>query len=244
MFDIGGVLLDWDPRHLYRKLFSDAQAMNRFLDEICTLEWHDAHDRGVSGRTILRRTGCPASRARELIWAWARRSEEMIAGPIAGHGGNPARAQGAGVRCYALTNMEAETYPLRRDRSNSAAVRRDGVVSASKASPSQTRRSFVRLLDRFGLRPEATLLIDDSSRNTERPPGWDGDGAVQHGRRPARSARASRPARRRGERGHRARRWLAAGEAFASRSATISLPPRRSTAPVGARASSARRISS
>ena len=47
MFDIGGVLLDWNPRYLYRKLFDDEDAMNRFLEEVCTLDWHAAHDRGT-----------------------------------------------------------------------------------------------------------------------------------------------------------------------------------------------------
>ena len=47
VFDLGGVLLDWSPRHLYRKLFDDEDSMNRFLAEVCTLDWHAAHDRGV-----------------------------------------------------------------------------------------------------------------------------------------------------------------------------------------------------
>ena len=54
MFDIGGVLLDWDPRYLYRKLFDDEREMERFLAEVCTLQWHAAHDRGVPVGPIVR----------------------------------------------------------------------------------------------------------------------------------------------------------------------------------------------
>ena len=50
MFDLGGVLLDWNPRYLYRKLFDDEAEMERFLAEVCTMEWHHAHDLGRSAR--------------------------------------------------------------------------------------------------------------------------------------------------------------------------------------------------
>lgn len=48
VFDLGGVLLDWNPRYLYRKLFDDEATMEHFLREICTPEWHSSHDRGES----------------------------------------------------------------------------------------------------------------------------------------------------------------------------------------------------
>ena len=48
VFDVGGVLLDWDPRHLYRKLIPDPLEMEWFLDNVCTAQWHDPHDRGAS----------------------------------------------------------------------------------------------------------------------------------------------------------------------------------------------------
>ena len=85
VFDLGGVLLDWNPRYLYRQLFDgDEAAMERFLAEVCTMEWHHAHDLGVP----LERTSPALAEAHpeqaELIWAWSKRSEEMVAGPIDG----------------------------------------------------------------------------------------------------------------------------------------------------------------
>jgi 2-haloacid dehalogenase len=106
VFDLGGVLLDWNPRYLYRQLFDgDEAAMERFLAEVCTMEWHHAHDLG----TPPERTSPPLAEAHpeqaELIWAWSRRSEEMIAGPIDGTVAILSELRTTGVPCYALTNM-------------------------------------------------------------------------------------------------------------------------------------------
>ena len=80
VFDIGGVLLEWDPRNLYRKLFDDEAEMERFLREVCTLDWHEAHDRGVPAEESCARLAAAHPEQSELIFAWARRSEEMVAG--------------------------------------------------------------------------------------------------------------------------------------------------------------------
>ena len=46
VFDLGGVVLDWNPRHLYRQVFAESEDVDYFLREICTLEWHAQHDQG------------------------------------------------------------------------------------------------------------------------------------------------------------------------------------------------------
>ena len=141
--------------------------MNRFLEEICTLEWHDAHDRGVPVEQ-----SCAALAARhpeyaELIRAWGRRSEEMIAGPIDGTVEILRELNDRGVRCYALTNMEAETYPLRRERYEFLGWFEGTVVSSFEGIAKPDAEIFERLLSRFGLSPSTTLMIDDSPRNLE-----------------------------------------------------------------------------
>ena len=61
VFDLGGVLLDWNPRYLYRKLFDgDDDAMERFLAEVCTMEWHHAHDLGDAARARRARRWPPS----------------------------------------------------------------------------------------------------------------------------------------------------------------------------------------
>ena len=167
VFDVGGVLLDWDPRHLYRKLFGDERAMNRFLDQICTLEWHAAHDRGVPAEQNCARLAAAHPEHAELIWAWTRRSEEMIAGPIPGTVEILRELKARGVRCYALTNMEAETYPSRLERYEFMGWFDGTVVSAFEGTAKPDPVIFIRLLERFGLSPHATVMIDDSRRNGE-----------------------------------------------------------------------------
>jgi 2-haloacid dehalogenase len=167
VFDIGGVLLDWNPRYLYRKLFDDSERMERFLAEVCTLQWHAAHDRGVPYADSCAALAARHPEQAELIWAWGRRSEEMVGGPIAGTVEILGELTAAGVRCYALTNMEAETYPLRRERYGFLGWFQGTVVSAYEGISKPEPEIFRRLLDRFGLQPRATLMIDDAQRNVE-----------------------------------------------------------------------------
>src|SRR5437868_15234992 len=87
--------------------------MERFLSELCTGEWHEEHDRGVSVEQSCAALAAVHPEYAELIQSWGQRSEEMIAGAIDGSVEILRELKDAGVRCYALTNMEAETYPLR-----------------------------------------------------------------------------------------------------------------------------------
>jgi 2-haloacid dehalogenase len=166
IFDIGGVLLDWNPRHLYRKLFDDERAMERFLTNVCTAEWHEENDRGVPFAVTCAELAARHPEYAEQIWAWGRRSEEMIAGPIGGTVDILRELRRRSVRCYALTNMEAETYPRRLERYEFLHWFDGTVVSSAEGIIKPDPEIFRRLLRRFGLAPETTLFIDDSARNT------------------------------------------------------------------------------
>ena len=165
VFDIGGVLLDWDPRYLYRKLFDDQVEMERFLDEICTLEWHSAHDLGVPASRSCAELARVHPEHAELIAAWATRSEEMIGGEFSDVVEMLSALKQAGVPCYALTNMEAETYPLRLERYEFMGWFDGTVVSAHEGIAKPDPEIFRRLLERFGLRAERTVMVDDSESN-------------------------------------------------------------------------------
>src|SRR6185437_7910130 len=121
VFDLGGVLLDWDPRLLYRKLFDDEAEMDRFLSEVCTMEWHHAHDLGVPPEQTIPPLVEAHPEYAEHIWAWPQRSEEMVAGPIDESVEILRALKERGVPVYALTNMETWTYPGRLDRFGLAA---------------------------------------------------------------------------------------------------------------------------
>jgi 2-haloacid dehalogenase len=167
VFDLGGVLLDWDPRHLYRKLFADEAEMELFLAEICSPAWHAPHDRGVSTAASCAELASSHPPFSELIWAWSRRSEEMIGGVHVGSVEVLRAVKEAGLPCYALTNMEAETYPLRLERFPFLGWFDGTVVSGWEGVAKPDPAIFMRLLDRFGLTPEKTLMIDDKVENLD-----------------------------------------------------------------------------
>jgi 2-haloacid dehalogenase len=165
VFDLGGVLLDWDPRYLYRKLFDDEADMDRFLNEVCTMEWHHAHDLGVPPEETSPPLIASHPQHAEHIWAWTQRSEEMVGGPIEASVEILRELKDRGVPVYALTNMETWTYPDRRDRYPFLRWFDGTVVSAFEGVAKPDPRVFELLLDRFGLNAASTLFIDDSPNN-------------------------------------------------------------------------------
>ena len=165
MFDLGGVLLDWDPRHLYRKLFDDEAEMDWFLSEVCTLEWHHAHDLGVSPEQTSPPLIAEHPEHAEMIWAWTQRTEEMLGGPIEGTVEILRALKDRNVPCYALTNMESWTYPARRERYPFLEWFDGTVVSGFEGVAKPDPRVFELLLDRFALDAASTLFIDDSPKN-------------------------------------------------------------------------------
>jgi 2-haloacid dehalogenase len=167
VFDVGGVLLDWNPRHLYRKLFSDEAEMEWFLAEVCSPAWHAPHDRGVSTAASCAELVCRYPQFSELIWAWSTRSEEMISGVDVGSVEILRAVKETGVPCYALTNMEAETYPLRLERFPFLGWFDGTVVSGREGVAKPDPAVFTLLLDRFGLKASTTLMIDDTNENLE-----------------------------------------------------------------------------
>jgi 2-haloacid dehalogenase len=167
VFDLGGVLLDWDPRHLYRKLFADETEMELFLADICSPAWHVPHDRGISTAASCAELASRHPRLSEMIWAWSGRSEEMIGGVHAESVDVLRAVRDTGLPCYALTTMEAETYPLRLQRFPFLGWFDGTVVSGREGVAKPEPAIFMRLLDRFGLTPRTTLMIDDTEANLD-----------------------------------------------------------------------------
>jgi 2-haloacid dehalogenase len=165
VFDLGGVLLDWDPLYLYRQLIEDPADRAYFLGEICTPRWHLAHDLGEdTERSCLELARRHPDWAQEIM-AWSRRSEEMIAGVLAETAEILVELKAAGVRCLGLSNMEADKYELRRAR-YAFFDHLDGcVISGQEGVVKPDRKIFEILLARYDLRPSATVFIDDRAAN-------------------------------------------------------------------------------
>lgn len=117
VFDIGGVILDWNPRHLYRKLFDgDAAQMEWFLAHVCTAAWNAEQDRGRTWADAVAALAAQHPEYAGLIAAYAERWDEMVAGPIAGTLDLIAALAGRGVPLYGLSNFSFEKFPSMRRR--------------------------------------------------------------------------------------------------------------------------------
>ena len=164
-FDLGGVLIDWDPRYLYRKLLTDEAAVEEFLATVCTPEWNAELDRG---RPFAEGVAELVERHPEhaaAIAAYHERWPEMLAGDLPGTVEVLAELRAAGVPLYALTNWSAETFAITRGRFEWLDWF-DGLLVSGEERMTKPDPAFFRLLlDRFGLDPGATVFVDDSEAN-------------------------------------------------------------------------------
>lgn len=174
VFDVGGVLLGWDPRALYRKLIPGEQAMEAFLAEVCTPAWNLEQDRGRSWDEGVAELVYLFPQHADLIRAYRDRWNEMLTGPIGGTIRLLARLDEANVPCYALTNFSRETFPGVRARHAFFARFKGIVVSGDEGVAKPEPAIYRRLTDRYGLDPQDLLFIDDVEGNLEgaRAQGW------------------------------------------------------------------------
>ncbi len=117
VFDLGGVLVDWDPRYLYRKLFpGDEAAMEHFLNAIIDGEWNVQQDAGRPFAEAVAEASARHPQHAALIKAFDSRWEEMLAGPIHGTVALLDSLRQRGVPLYGLTNWSQEKFPIARAR--------------------------------------------------------------------------------------------------------------------------------
>jgi len=167
VFDLGGVLIDWDPRHLYRQLFDDPNEMEAFLAEVTTAEWNAHQDAGRPWAEAIEILVAEHPERRELIEAFHRRWPEMLAGEIPRTVDVLTALRATGIRLVALTNWSAETFPVARERFDFLAWFEGIVVSGEVGVNKPDPRIFEHLLERFGIEPAEALFIDDSPANID-----------------------------------------------------------------------------
>jgi 2-haloacid dehalogenase len=168
VFDLGGVLIDWNPRYLYRKLFNgDERAMEEFLTTICTPAWNTQQDAGRSFSEGCAHLKALHPNASPLIDAWFEGYDEMLAGPIQGTVDLLSELRVRGIPLYALSNWSAETFPfaLRRFEFLSwfSGIMLSGKVGLVKPDP----RIYELFITNFAIDPARTIYIDDLNANVE-----------------------------------------------------------------------------
>jgi 2-haloacid dehalogenase len=168
IFDFGGVLVDWNPRHLYRKLFGEDRAgMEQFLAEVCSDDWNLRQDAGRSFAEAVAELVARHPGQADLIRAYHERWAEMVAGAIDGSVAILRELKDARHRLYGLTNWSHETFPLARTRFGFFDWFDGIVVSGEEKLIKPDPRLYVRLLERYGVDPASAVFIDDNRRNVE-----------------------------------------------------------------------------
>jgi 2-haloacid dehalogenase len=166
VFDLGGVLIDWNPRHLYRKVFGDdVAAMESFLAEVCTPDWNARLDAGGSFADAVAGLAVAHPEQADLVAMYHSRWPEMLGEAFSGTVEILNEVRRAGYRTYALSNWSAETFPMTRplfpflDEMDGILI--SGEIGVGKPDPA----IFREFIARFGIVPAQTIYIDDWDLN-------------------------------------------------------------------------------
>lgn len=164
LFDLGGVLIDWNPRHLYRQVYGDAET-EFFLRNVCTPEWNLALDGGRSFAEAIREKQASWPDYREAIEWWWSRWEEMLNGPVPGAVDLLTELKDLGQPLYALTNWSAETFPMARKHYPFLDWFQEIVVSGREGLVKPDPAIYKVAAERCGIPMAGTVFIDDATAN-------------------------------------------------------------------------------
>jgi len=166
IFDLGGVLIDWNPERLFKKIFDDEKEMKYFLREICTPDWNEEQD---GGRPIAEATALLVDQFpdySEQIKAFYGRWTEMLGGAIEGTVEILKELKAADThRIYALTNWSAETFPIALELYDFLQLFEGILVSGTEKLKKPDPKIYHLILDRYKIEGAKSIFIDDNLRN-------------------------------------------------------------------------------
>ncbi|MBG56187.1 MAG: HAD family hydrolase [Deltaproteobacteria bacterium] len=165
IFDLGNVLIDWDPRYLYRKLFNTDDEVEWFLENICDQDWNLKHDSGQLFSQGIFEKSKNFPEHIELIKAWYQRWEEMLGGPIDESVKILSELKEKRVLLYILSNWSAETYPIAEERFDFLSWFDGKIISGEVGIVKPDLEIYKLLIKRYGLNPQKTVFIDDKDEN-------------------------------------------------------------------------------
>jgi 2-haloacid dehalogenase len=166
VFDLGGVLIDWNPDYLYKDIFPDAEERRWFLSTICTPDWNEEQD---GGRSLQEGTEFLVKKFPEhetSIRAYYDRWKEMLGGPI--HDTVEIFRElklHTDLKLYALTNWSAETFPVALELYDFLHWFDGRLVSGEEKMRKPLPAIYQRLAGRFGIQPDKAIYVDDNIRN-------------------------------------------------------------------------------
>lgn len=165
VFDFGGVLVDWNPHHLYDKYFGSREKAEWFLNNICLYSWNLQMDGGKPFAEGVAELQAEHPEWSEAIAIYHTRWIEMMNGEIEGMASVIRRLKAAGYGVYGLTNWSAETFPMVRD-TYPVFQEFDGIVVSGEEHLLKPDEAIYKcLLERYDLQAEESLFIDDNADN-------------------------------------------------------------------------------
>jgi 2-haloacid dehalogenase len=166
IFDLGGVLIDWNPRHLYRKIFEKEEEMEWFLQNVCTSDWNEQQDAGRSFEEATNELLEKFPKHEVPIRAWYDRWQETMNGPIADTVEILKQIrESKKYKLYALTNWSEQTFPWALNNFDFLHWFEGIVVSGHEKTRKPFPEFYQILLDRYKIDPTKTIFIDDVHRN-------------------------------------------------------------------------------
>lgn len=168
IFDLGGVLIDWDPRYVYREIFDDEKEMEYFVTEICGKDWNMAQD---GGRTIEEGNKALIQQYPQYekeITTFYERWPEMLGGPIEETVDILKELHAKdGIRIVALTNWSAETFPIARGMYKFLDLFEGILVSGEERLVKPDPAIYELVLSRYNIDRKGAVFIDDNKMNAE-----------------------------------------------------------------------------
>ncbi|MDB5232915.1 MAG: family phosphatase [Chitinophagaceae bacterium] len=168
IFDLGAVLIDWNPNYVFDKLFNDEERKAFFFQNICTSEWNEKQDAGRSLKEATDELLVKHPGWKKEIEAYYGRWKEMLGGPIKETVEIFRQLKASGkYKLYALTNWSAETFPVALELYEFLHWFDGRVVSGEEKMRKPFPEFYKVLLDRFNVKPGEAIFIDDSLRNIQ-----------------------------------------------------------------------------
>lgn len=174
LFDLGRVLLDWDPRYFYREVFAgNEEALEQFVAEVVTSDWLRELDTGTPVERAIAAHQRRFPHYADAIALWAGGWPRMLRGEIAGSVEILTELRARGMRLYSLTNFSTDTFPIARSRFPFLSWFEDVVMSGEFGITKPDPRIYRIAIERCRLAPSRTVFVDDLRANV--------DAAREHG---------------------------------------------------------------
>ena len=168
VFDLGGVLIDWNPDYVYKHIYPDPVERRWFFDNICTHEWNLQQDAGRPLAEATEEKVLEFPEYEKQIRAFYGRWEEMLGGAIEETVEVLRKVNEADhLRLYALTNWSHETFPVAIERFDFLQWFEGIIVSGQERTVKPLREIYEILMNRYDIRGSEAIFIDDNESNVE-----------------------------------------------------------------------------